>query len=415
VKILVATPLWPNSQHTVRGGNIIIFEMIRQLAGQPGVEVLVQKVSRPSEPPPNEHELASRKILAGKPGITVLDEYRLGESEIAPRRADRWRILTPQIADYYPEWPGRARWQEYLKAQKPDAVLIPLAEWITALTSDFPGKTFAYYGNPDPKSRRRRDDFSLERKRIGILEHSKRRVDMAHLERIHLDLMRGITHCGNVSLNDAQYYTAKGHPNAFYIPHLWTEASPVPRAYEREPKPLAPVRVIANIGKLDATANRDGLLVLAEQMLPLFRVGECQWEILGANRLDHYVHERLQRPDVLFRGWVPDIDEEMASAQIFLCLNNASPYKVGHTRYLHAMSLGCCIVAHEDVRLSMPELVHRENCLLGSTVAEVAARLREAALHSTLRSALGRGAVKTFREKFTAQAVVPQILARLQE
>jgi glycosyltransferase involved in cell wall biosynthesis len=414
VKILIATPLWPNSHHTVRGGNIIIFEMIRLLAGQPGVEVVVQKVSRPDEVPPDEHERASRKILAGKPGITVLDEYRLEDSEIAPRRADRWRILTPQIADYYPVWPGRERWQKHLQEQKPDAVLIPLSEWITALTSDFPGKTFAYYGNPDPKSRRRRDDFSLEQKRIGLLEHSKRRVDMAHLERIHLDIMRGISHCGNVSLNDAQYYTAKGHPNAFYIPHLWTDAAPTARAFEREPKPVAPIRVIANIGKLDATANRDGLLVLADQMLPHFRVGECQWEILGANKLDHHVLGRLQRSDVMFRGWVPNIDEEMASAQVFLCLNNASPYKVGHTRYLHAMSLGCCIVAHQDVRLSMPELVHRENCLLGSTVAEVAGLLREAALHPALRSALGRGAVKTFREKFTGQAVVPQIVSRLQ-
>jgi glycosyltransferase involved in cell wall biosynthesis len=413
MKVLVATPLWPNARHTVRGGNIIIHEMIRLLAAQPGLEVIVQKVSKPVEVPPTEDERASRKTLAELPGVTVRDEYRLEESEIAPKRADRWRILFPQVSDYYPEWPGRERWQKHLADLKPDAVLIPLSEWLTALTSGFPAKTFVYYGNPDPKSRRRRDDFSLEQKRIGLLEFQKRRVDMNHLERFHLEIMRGITCCGNVSLNDAEYYTKHGHPNAFYIPHLWTDAPPVRRAFDREPKPVAPVRVIANIGKLDATANRDGLLVLAEQLLPLVRPGEFQWEILGANKLDAHVQKKLQRADVLFRGWVPDIDEEMASAQIFLCLNNASPYKVGHTRYLHAMSLGCCIVAHTDVRLSMPELVHQENCLLGTSLPEVAHLLREAALNPALRSALGRGAVKTFRDKFTGQAVVPQIVARL--
>ncbi len=415
MNILLATGLWPNSRHTVRGGNIIIFEMIRILAEQPGVSVLVQKVSKPREPLPTEDERASQKILASLKNVTVLDEYRQEELEIAPRRADRWRILFPQISDYYPDWPARERWQKHLLAQKADVVLIPLSEWITAITSDFPGKTCAYYGNPDPKSRRRRDDFSREHKRIGFLEYHKRRWDMANLERIHLDLMRGITLCGNVSLNDAQYYTAHGHPNAFYLPHLWTGSPPAARAFDREPKPIAPVRVIANIGKLDATANRDGLLVLASQLLPLFRAGEFQWEILGANKLDAHVRGRLERPDVSFRGWVPDIDGEMASAQLFLCLNNASPYKVGHTRYLHAMSLGCCIVAHQDVRLSMPELVHRENCLLGASITEIANLLREAAGSPALRSALGRGAVNTFREKFTGQAVIPQILARLRK
>ncbi len=412
VKILIATPLWPNSAHTVRGGNIIIFEMIRILAEQPGVKVVVQKVSKPNEGPPSGDELLSGDALR-KLGVTVADEYRLDPKEIAPKRADRWRILFPRVSDYYPDWPGRHRWQCHLTSHAPGVVLIPLSEWITALTSGFPATTFVYYGNPDPKSRRRRDDFSLEHGRFGKLEYNKRRWDMAHLERIHLRLMRGITLCGNVSLNDAEYYKANGHPQAFYVPHLWTDHAPTKKAFEREPKPARPIRIIANIGKLDATANRDGLLVLADQLLPLVEPGEFQWELLGANKLDAFVRAKLERPDVLFRGWVTDIDDEMASAQLFLCLNNASPYKVGHTRYLHAMSLGCCIVAHQDVRLSMPELVHRENCLLGTSVPEIASLLRLAGGDPELRRSLGQGAVRTFHEKFTGQAVVPQILNRI--
>jgi Glycosyl transferases group 1 len=112
------------------------------------------------------------------------------------------------------------------------------------------------------------------------------------------------------------------------------------------------------------------------------------------------------------RGFVDDIDGEMMTAPVFLCLNNASRFKVGHTRYLHAWSLGCCVIAHRDAALSMPEMVSGENCLLGGSPAEIADMVAQAR-DVRLRRRLGEAGYATFVEKFTARPVVEQILGRI--
>jgi hypothetical protein len=98
---------------------------------------------------------------------------------------------------------------------------------------------------------------------------------------------------------------------------------------------------------------------------------------------------------------------------VFLCLNNASRFKVGHTRYLHAWSLGGCVVAHRDAALSMPEMISGENCLLGGSPAEIADMVAAVARDAGSRRRLGEAGYATFVEKFTAKPVVDQILARL--
>ena len=113
------------------------------------------------------------------------------------------------------------------------------------------------------------------------------------------------------------------------------------------------------------------------------------------------------------RGFVDDIDTELMTAPVFLCVNNASGFKVGHTRYLHAWSLGGCVVGHSDAALSMPEMVSGENCLLGRTAAEIADMVAAVSCDVALRRRLGEAGYATFVEKFTAGPIVDQILARI--
>ncbi len=100
--------------------------------------------------------------------------------------------------------------------------------------------------------------------------------------------------------------------------------------------------------------------------------GSFRIEIIGAGALHPAIKAALEGPDVVFRGFVPDIDEALLSAPVFLCLNNATPFKVGHTRYLHAWTLGACVIAHRDAALSMPEIVNGRNALLGTDPDEIA-------------------------------------------
>jgi hypothetical protein len=110
---------------------------------------------------------------------------------------------------------------------------------------------------------------------------------------------------------------------------------------------------------------------------------------------------------------VDDIDGELMTAPIFFCLSNASPFKVVDTGYLHAWSLGCCVVAHRHTALCMPEMVGGENCLLAETAAEIADMVAAVAPDGALRRRLSEAGYATFIDKFTASAVVNEIFGRV--
>jgi glycosyltransferase involved in cell wall biosynthesis len=156
--------------------------------------------------------------------------------------------------------------------------------------------------------------------------------------------------------------------------------------------------------------------MIARDLLPALRqqLARCSYEVhlFGAGELLPQLRAQLETPEVRLRGYVPDIDQELLRAHIFVCLNNASPYKVGHTRYLHAWSLGCPVIAHIDAALSMPEIVHGRNALLGASIGDIASQIRNAFCDPELRHHIGNGGYETFKTCFTAEFVVPDIVSR---
>jgi Glycosyl transferases group 1 len=143
------------------------------------------------------------------------------------------------------------------------------------------------------------------------------------------------------------------------------------------------VRIIANIGKLGGTANTYGLEYPAEEVLPhlpnAMNGRRYEIHILGAGELHADISRNLlSKPYVKMRGFVDDIDEEMAQSGIFVCVNNATAYNVGHTRYLHAWSLGCCVISHTAFGEAMPEIQHEVNALLGRDGEEIAKLIAQA-------------------------------------
>ena len=115
---------------------------------------------------------------------------------------------------------------------------------------------------------------------------------------------------------------------------------------------------------------------------------------------------------MVVRGFVPDIDAAILSAPIFLCTNNATPFKVGHTRYLLAWSLGACVVAHRDAALSMPEIIDGQTALLGDDAEGIADAITRAAADRALRRKIGRAVGKP-TTLFRAESVAPEIVERL--
>jgi hypothetical protein len=239
------------------------------------------------------------------------------------------------------------------------------------------------------------------------------------MERFHLLIMKRYDYLGDVAANDADYYRQHGHPNAFYVRNVWLDRFGESWRRQRASERTDPFVIVGSVGKLDGTANTHGLEILGRDVVPELRraMGGQAFEVhvCGAGTLNPGVADCLKAPEVRMRGFVDDIDGEMTTAPVFMCLNNASRYKVGHTRYLHAWSLGACVIGHRDAALSMPEMVSGENCLLGASAAEIADMTRAVAADPALRRRLGEGGYRTFRDKFTAPPVIADLWSHIQQ
>ena len=413
MKLLVLSNAQPHSSHTVRAANVVIFELLHALANETGVQCGFLRVTADGAAATSEEELEGQRALRAA-GVEVLPPLSL---PVEPPARMRERLVTGRIDAFYPQVKHVNLVGAAVESYRPDAIFIPWCEWLTALCADLPVTKFAYYGNPDAKSARARLGFARRHGKVGLLPMAIQAWDNRQLERAHLGQMMKYDLVGDVAANDAEYYARRGHPNAFYVRNVWMDRFPdaswrAPRR-ERERGNI----IVANVGRLPGTANTLGLEILGRDVLPRLRerLGDARYRvrILGGGTLHPDIESYFRRPEIELAGFVPDIDEAMIEAGIFLCVNNASAYKVGHTRYLHAWSLGGCVVAHRDASLSMPEIRHNENALLGDTVAEIVDLLAVAMADGSLRRRIGQAGYETFTSLFTAPTVAASIVERI--
>lgn len=414
IKILVIYDSWLHPFHTNRSANIIIYELIKGLSDQPGFEIGFIKVDDRPEREISDEEKNGIKGLEEN-GVNVLKPIYL----LKPSRRSRLlQFFQPQLRDVYPSIVHRPKIEKEIQKFAPDMLFIPLSEWLTALAAEIKIPKFAYYGNPDPKVALARIDFACHHGDMSRLKFSAIKKIIKSFEKIHLRAMGKYDIFGDVAANDAQYYIDNGHPNAFYIQHIWLDRfGPSWREKRKILEKESSAMIVGSIGKLNATANSRGIEILGRDLLPelkrKLKGKNYEIHIFGGEKLHPSLEKYFKTPEVKIRGWVPDIDKEMLASKVFLCLNNASDYKVGHTRYLHAWSLGCCVIAHADSALSMPEIKHRENALLGRNPAEIADLIVEALANPDLRLKIGEGGYQTFKNYFTADKVVPKIAEKI--
>ena len=232
-----------------------------------------------------------------------------------------------------------------------------------------------------------------------------------NFEKTHIDMMSKYDFFGNVADNDAKYYQHTGHLNSFYIQNMWMLPRIQPHISRSNVN--TPIKIIGSIGKVSGTANTLGLEYLAKELMPYLDLyfGDLPFElhILGSGSVHPKLAKLLAHPRIIMRGFVDDIDIEIRDSDVFLCVNNGTSYKVGHTRYLHAWSLGIPVVAHSHVRLSMPEIEHNVNALLGDDAKQLAENIVLLVNNADLRKRLAMAGMNTFLEYFTASKVVSKI------
>ncbi|MBI3876857.1 MAG: glycosyltransferase, partial [Verrucomicrobia bacterium] len=170
---------------------------------------------------------------------------------------------------------------------------------------------------------------------------------------------------------------------------------------------------------LQGTANSYGLHFIGTQLAPAlereFGAGGIELHVFGAREPTHAVAAALKHPLIRVRGFVEDIDGEMLESPLFLLANNCGHYKAGHTRFLHAWSLHCCILAHSENLKTMPELEHDHNVLLAGSAEEWVAQIKRALADHALRERIGNAGRKTFEEKFAPRVVAAKLAQQMQE
>lgn len=236
--------------------------------------------------------------------------------------------------------------------------------------------------------------------------------------RIHLRMIRS---CAAVPMPDegaARFYADMGHPRAFYLQNIWPGGREGWEALRDRLECEQPLKIVGNIGQLNATGTTFGLYYLGKDVLPILerRLGGRPFELhlFGPETLRPLVAKYLAHPCVRVRGYVEDLDAELLSAPIFLTLNNNTSFRIAHNRVLHAWSLGGCVVAHRRYAECTPEIRHQQNALLGGSPEEIADLVALAAEDRALRRRLGAAGWETLRRCFVAEVVAPKLLAELE-
>jgi hypothetical protein len=278
---------------------------------------------------------------------------------------------------------------------------------------------FAYAGNPDHYSMAARLKhpalFAIPQRTFrNRLKLILWRRAYRRFEDVVVRLALRSTWIGCASAPNADYYTRKGHPRAFYLQNMWPELVGERGAAEPTGNLIA-----GNLGGQYATGNSFGGWLLATEVLPaLDRLLGDDYEVClyGAGSFSEPVERALQHPRVRNLGFVDDIDAELQATKVFLLCNNGNPdFVVGHTRILHAWSLGSCLVAHVNMAKAMPEIVHGENALLGSTGEEIAEHVVAACRDEALRRRIVEGGRLTWERDFRPEVVVRRIVGRVED
>jgi hypothetical protein len=408
----------PLAGHSVRAPTVVIREALAAFR-ELGHEVVFQPLLSHETEKGFEAEGERALEWAGANGVELLPALYASPDAVGstPKLLLRQAISSdPSI--FYPSYALRGEMAKRVAASRADVCFHLWTSAAFGACAEVETPVFAYAGNPDHYSMAARLEhpelFAIPQKtlrnrtKLLLWRRAYRRF-----EDIVVRLALHSTWIGCASAPNADYYTRKGHPRAFYLQNMWPDHGEAPAATQ-------PARnlIAGNLGGQYATGNTFGGWLLATEVLPALDrlLGEdYEVDLYGAGAFSEPVARALEHPRVRNRGFVEDIDSELQAAKVFLLCNNSNPdFVVGHTRILHAWSVGSCLVAHVNMALAMPEIVHGENALLGRNGEEIAEHVAAACRDDELRRKIVEGGRRTWEREFRPEVVVARIVGRIE-
>jgi glycosyltransferase involved in cell wall biosynthesis len=408
----------PLAGHSVRAPTVVIRESIAAFRAL-GHEVVFQPLlSRESE---EGFEEAGERALewAREAGVEPLSSLFAPPDAVGstPRLLVR-QAFSRRAGDFYPSYALRGELARRVRESGADVCLHLWTSAAFGACAEVAIPVFGYAGNPDHYSMAARlkhpEVFDIPqataRNRLK-LRLWRRAYD--NFEHVVARLARRATWLGCVSATTAEFYARHGHRRAFYVQNMWPRM-----AVSDETREPVENRIVGNLGGQYATGNTFGAWLLGHRVLPeLDRLLGADYTVhlYGAGSFAPPVARALDHPRVLNRGYVDDIDAELRAAKVFLLCNNSNPdFIAGHTRVLHAWSVGSCLVAHINMARAMPEIVHGENALLGETAEDLAQQVGEACRDDDLRRRIVAGGKRTWEREFLPETVVRRVAERIE-
>jgi glycosyltransferase involved in cell wall biosynthesis len=252
-----------------------------------------------------------------------------------------------------------------------------------------------------------------------VLQRARRRLWLLGYKRAHLTLIRGLDAVANIAADTAEFYARHGHPRSIYVRNTWpvpTDVQPIEPAVNGHGQPALPqprpIMIIGHVGYLNRTGSTYGLRFLLMELLPELEVAmqdrPYDVHIIGGGEVVPGLRPYLRHPRLKMRGFVEDLGAELRAADVLLVLNNcADVYQAAYTRHMMAWSMGLCLIAHARGVRPIPEIVHGENALTGSTAREIAQLILRAATDTALNQRIRRGGRAVYERCFA-----PSIVAR---
>lgn len=416
-RVVVVGGTWPYKEGNRQAANVITHQILYHLAREKRFALAYQYVGWEQEKVPSQGKKDLDDLIAQ--GVDILPPLLLGKPTRLSRR------LAPAIpallSGRFDVLAMEAKWRPALASAldrlAPDLALIVWSEVAQNLVGPLKYRKIAYAGNPDHKVLAAIQELRRSLGTMGISGRFKARLTQEAVRRSHLAIMRGFDRVLDVAANDAEDYRAAG-VKADYIQNMWPMDLRHDWETERDVREVErPLRIVGNVGLLSATGNTFGLLTIANEILPRLkaRLGTGNFEIhlFGGGSVRPEIAPLLRDPHLQFRGFVPDLDSEILAAPIFLVANNHHRFKVGHTRFLHAWSLGACCVAFKDSRDAMPEIQNERNALLAEDADDIVSQIARAASDRGLRRRMGRQGVATLADVFSPARVVARISSEI--
>lgn len=399
-RILVLSSISPSYAH-FRAAQTVLAHLLQELA-QLGLEVRYAVAERE----PNADSVSEARLQVA--GVTALPGPPPRMNSVIPagsRVVRGFEVLleatNPRHGVDDPNFAAPAAEVERLASSGANAAILfwdTLYEQLVPSLASRGIPVFGYLARPPFASAQ----TTMQDRLTGVRRHLEK-IRLHSREQRHFSRLQELTGARNICALDAAWYMREGVA-CRYLPNTWPDAFgknwlAIRTAAEGR---RSGIHILGNIGGLNATGNRYGMTYLADRVLPLLdrsMVGR-DWtvNICGRFEIPSELGHLAQHPRVAMRGFVPDIDDEVAGNHLFLLLNNAGPYTGGYTRVIYAFAAGACLIAHRRLADSMPELAAGRNCLLGETPEEIAGLIAEAASDPALRSRIGMAARATYAD-----------------